>query len=144
MRRRTIFAAPFVLVGCSGKDKQPEMTHNPPQPEIETHNPPMPMTVIDAAVDAPIDGPIDAPVASVDAAAAPAITWSVSQSGKACRAFRNIKCPEPATPGGVRPTCNPPPPIDYACPAGLTPPFKITQVGDECTVDTKKVDCPKR
>jgi hypothetical protein len=45
-------------------------------------------------------------------------TWSVIKSGGACQAFLQVDCPKPQ-PGVLTPTCNPPAPVKYDCPAGL-------------------------
>lgn len=73
--------------------------------------------------------------------------WTVSKiKGKAsCEADPDADCPKPE-PGKPRHTCNPPPPIDYACPSGLADgeTLKIVlRVGaTECFQERAPTTCP--
>ncbi len=44
--------------------------------------------------------------------------WTVRRTGDTCTASRDATCPKPEK-GKERVTCNPPPPVAYACPTGL-------------------------
>jgi hypothetical protein len=73
--------------------------------------------------------------------------WTVYQQGKDCFASEKFDCPKPATPGGPMPTCNPPPPIAYACPENVMVdyPYQIAQWSGEttCHVVPQPIKCPE-
>ena len=72
-------------------------------------------------------------------------SWTIIKDGKACKAALRVACPTGAI-------CNPPPPVAYACPSGLSfdRPVVVTQAAgaSECTTPdgkkTVKVACPTR
>jgi hypothetical protein len=96
-------------------------------------------------------------------AAAKDTVWAVAKAGATCQATLRIECPKPE-PGKPAMTCNPPPPVDYACPAGWdgkTQIFVSQYAGStECLIEgpptnckpnekcrkppSQKVPCPKR
>jgi hypothetical protein len=57
-----------------------------------------------------------------------------------------IECPKPATPGGPVATCNPPPPVAYACPDDVTLDHALTisklDGATECFVLDEGYTCP--
>lgn len=73
--------------------------------------------------------------------------WTVAKikGNPECSANLVVTCPQPQ-PGKPTPTCNPPPPIKYACPAGLADGDTIKiilRVGaTECFVDYGPLQCP--
>ena len=152
MRKRT-FAASVVITLATGCKHEPQMTHNPPQPDPDngnTHNPPEPGYGSPATPPVPDAAPVvaDAAVAVADAAAAPVgRTWHVMKKPVApkkgekalCDAYENTSCPPPVN--GVMVSCNPPRPVVMACPDHLdeTGAATIHETNGKCTVD---VPCP--
>ncbi len=71
--------------------------------------------------------------------------WTIFKTQNGCEAAVKIECPhgEPSKP---MPTCNPPPPRKYDCPADLAldPPITIVATGGECYVQREPVHCPPR
>lgn len=139
---RTSFAASFVVTvaACGGSSPppttpQPPPTTSPVQPE-----------------------PIAEPTAGTDTTVAqgPAQTggvepakfeqkWRVTKSGDTCQAFVPVDCPKPEA-GKPTMTCNPPPPIRYACPPNVTAPFEIVlrEGATECFVVPPAIKCPPK
>ena len=92
---------------------QPEPTpvtvENPPRPQPTETNPTKPT------------GPTP-PMTPTDPGPTPTgatrdTVWTVMKSGTTCTAHARVDCPK-GQPGQPMPTCNPPAPIPYACPAG--------------------------
>jgi len=54
-----------------------------------------------------------------------------------------VECPK-GKPGGPMPTCNPPPPMKYACPDGVTldKPITVITFGDTCAIQPEPMQCP--
>src|SRR5688572_9816195 len=154
--RRT-FASPMVVVlgaaaattaaaaaGCSGRTLV-----NPPPTDL--HHPatdaaPAPAPA-DAAPDEPV-GPGGGYTVAPPAKQPGEQRWHVTRAhGKAGSiAMLEIECPKPATPGGPVATCNPPPPVDYACPDDVTldHPLTIRKLdgATECFVLPAGYTCP--
>lgn len=133
---RRSFATPFIVtlagsslatVACGPK---PLPRHeNPPGPSTHTNppephaNPPAPDTKPEepTAGTAPTTDPgTPAPPAPVKEPAKYEQKWTVMKlKGRdECSAMVDVQCPKPEN-GKPVPTCNPPPPIKYACPAGF-------------------------
>lgn len=77
-----------------------------------------------------------------DPAAEPYQTWTVRDSGgEQCSAYVEVDCPPPEQ--GT--TCNPPPPMAVACPAGLAEGGQVTVVqleeGGPCYAEA--AECPE-
>nr|MDQ3368925.1 hypothetical protein [Myxococcota bacterium] len=72
--------------------------------------------------------------------------WRVTKSGDQCLAMPAVDCPKPTKAGGPVPTCNPPPPIKYSCPANidLSAPVTVVQYANrtECETEPAAVKCP--
>lgn len=70
--------------------------------------------------------------------------WYVTQNGAECQATLKLECPTPE-PGKPAMTCNPPPPVAYACPAGWdgTSQLIVTQYqgNPECIIEAKAPPC---
>ncbi|MBA2542661.1 MAG: hypothetical protein H0V17_23660 [Deltaproteobacteria bacterium] len=62
-----------------------------------------------------------------------------------CQAMVDVQCPK-GEPGKPMPTCNPPPPIKYACPTGFedgdTLKIVLRAGATECFVDFGPSTCP--
>ncbi len=154
--RRT-FATPFIItlagsslaVACGPK---PLPKHdNPPGPSVHSNPPapdpkPTPETTPDTT---PVpETPKASPPEAVKEPAKFESHWTVMKfKGQAdCHAMVDVNCPKPEK-GKPVATCNPPPPIKYACPAG----FKegdtlkiVLRVGaTECFVDREPMKCPE-
>ena len=156
--RRT-FGTPFIItlagsslaVACGPKplprshDNPPGPTVNPPAPDPKPteHSPTTPTTGV------PSDPPPTGPVVKEPAAPAQFEQhWTVMKfKGKAdCQAMVDVNCPKPEK-GKPMVTCNPPPPIKYACPDGLeegdTLKIVLRSGATECFVDRGPMTCPK-
>ncbi|HEU0032365.1 MAG TPA: hypothetical protein VFQ53_17155 [Kofleriaceae bacterium] len=143
---RKTFAAPFVvtLAACGGKSAPPPQ---PPTP-ITTVEPAQPQPIAEPTAGEPTPAttpPIQAnpPPPKVQPATYEQ-HWRVSKGGDGCLAMPQVSCPEPKN-GGPRPTCNPPPPIKYACPTDVDVPFEIVlrEGATECFVVPPPMKCPK-
>jgi hypothetical protein len=128
---------------------------NPPAPdtkpsEVTPTNPPSPRPSPEPTTPEPEPAPNKNPPAP-EAVKEPAkfeTKWTVMKfkGQEQCSAMVNVNCPKPE-PGKAVPTCNPPPPIKYACPDG----FKdgdtlkiVLRVGfTECIVEREPIKCPK-
>lgn len=122
----------------------PQVVSNPPRPtpaptpppQVIT-NPPRPTTAPPPAVIA--NPPPPQPVAKATR------RWSIRKAGETCEAFSNDGCPT-APNGQPVPTCNPPPPIAYACPDGMTAgdPLTVVQLAGqrECQIEYGATSCP--
>ena len=145
---RKLFASPFVITlaaSCSAP-QQPPPNVNPPPPEQPSPSPSPDVGVIS---NPPRPGTDPSPSPSQ----APGTfnseqRWTVSKSGANCMAMAKVECPKPAKPGGPMPTCNPPPPIKYACPDGFDgkEALQIVQRANdtECYVDRPMPSCPPK
>lgn len=75
----------------------------------------------------------------------PMRNWTVRRTKGQCKAYVDVKCPE-GKPGEARPTCNPPPPVAYACPDSLADgeTLKIVKPAGSsvCQVDYGPMTCP--
>lgn len=118
----------------SGSATSP-MVANPPRPATGSGSAVAAPPVTDAKPGSPPPAPISKP-------AAPARAWRVSKAGKGCQAVVEVECPTGAM-------CNPPPPVAYACPKGLSlerPAVIIqTTVAGRCSVPEQPmlvVPCP--
>jgi hypothetical protein len=83
---------------------------------------------------------VEKPEPDPDPVAEPYQTWTVSSSGEGrCEAYVEVDCPPDAS-------CNPPPPMAVACPAGLADGEQITVVQLEengpCTAGDQETECP--
>ena len=125
---------------------------NPPRPTGETvpnQQTPDHSTTNAGAEQAPAGGgktvvianpprPAPAPVAKQDR------RWTVTKASGTCSAYSNSTCPEPPA-GQPRPSCNPPPPMKYACPAVMTENM-ITVVQfagqKDCQIEYPPIKCP--
>lgn len=158
---RRSFATPFIVTLASsaaiacGPKPLPKHDHvNPPSPHS---NPPAP--------DSQPTGTTETPPPTIPASPAPPAPpeavkepakyeqrWTVMKfKGKEeCSVMVDVQCPK-AEPGKPVATCNPPPPIKYACPAD----FKVgdtleivQRVGaTDCVVEgspSRNVPCPER
>jgi hypothetical protein len=169
---RRAFAAPFVItlagsaaLAACGPKPLPKHTNppgphtNPPAPEAagSGHDHDHDHSAGEAKTPSPTDPATPAPTAEphhnppppevVKLPAKYEQKWTViKHEGKAdCSAMVDVTCPK-GEPGQPMPTCNPPPPIKYACPAG----FKdgetmkiILRVGaTDCFVDRGSTKCP--
>lgn len=71
--------------------------------------------------------------------------WTVMASGGSCAAYVEVNCPKPEK-GKPVATCNPPPPIKYACPPEVTAGATLTiaqYAGQaECVTVPGPVKCP--
>jgi hypothetical protein len=156
--RRT-FSNPFVVTlaaipACVSSTAPPPTTVQPepvqvsPAPVAEptagtqpATPPPAAPPVVVANPPRPVDPPAPEPAATYDQ------HWRVTKSGDTCLAMADVKCPT-AAPGMPRPTCNPPPPIKYACPDGFTdgqPMTIVLRAGEtECKVDFGPMKCPPK
>ncbi len=69
--------------------------------------------------------------------------WTLLQRGGSCEAIPKVDCPQPQ-PGHPHITCNPPPPIPYACPEGVDvkTPRTIITVADGCRLEPEAMKCP--
>ncbi len=138
---RKIFASPFVvtLAAACGPAAPPPQQPVPSQPTPAEPTPAPTPTVVIANPPHPAPASETLPV-SYDQ------RWTVMKSGADCHAMPKVDCPKPAQPGGPMPTCNPPPPIKYACPEGWdgTSPMKIVQYANstECLVEAEPIKCP--
>lgn len=74
-----------------------------------------------------------------DPVASPYQTWSVERSGEACSVYYEMDCPPDAS-------CNPPPPMAVACPAGVEDGarFTIVQLEEDgpCSIGEEPAECP--
>ena len=157
---RRAFATPFIvtLAGSSlaacGPKPLPKHDHvNPPGPHS---NPPAPDTQppVTEQTPPPVEPTTDKPVVKNDNPPPPQPVkepakyeqrWTVSKFKDDCTAMVDVQCPKPEKGKPVM-TCNPPPPIKYACPAD----FKdgdtlkiILRVGaTDCFVETGPIKCP--
>ena len=130
---RRAFATPLVLTFACGSSKEPEPIHvNPPPPELQrdagltgsdeanatfTHNPPAPTPP--EPVEKPVARNVNPPPPTQEPE--PAQTersWMLSMRDGKCQVTSNDTCPK-VPPGQPIPTCNPPAPVDYACPSGI-------------------------
>lgn len=71
--------------------------------------------------------------------------WHVMKRGATCQAMAKVECPKPTKQGGPMPTCNPPPPMKYACPPNMTEPsLTIVQYAGatDCVIEPKAAACP--
>jgi hypothetical protein len=138
--RRRRFAAPFVVtvVGAAGSAG------------FTSCNPPRPYTAPPPEVGSPAPAPPDPGTANADPGApgTPAVAdrrWTVFKRGEECMAGIAVDCPK-GEPGRPMPTCNPPPPVKYACPEGLSFDRPITVVhytgSDACMVEPEPMSCP--
>lgn len=163
--RRT-FATPFIItlassslatVACGPK---PLPKHeNPPGPHA---NPPAPdPKPTEHELTTPGAGPVDPPATPEpapnknppppEAAKEPAKfeqRWTVMKfKGNAdCQAMVDVNCPKPEK-GKPVATCNPPPPIKYACPDGFkdgdTLKIVLRTGATDCFVDDGAIKCPE-
>lgn len=73
------------------------------------------------------------------------LEWSLSKRNGKCYVMGHVDCPK-GRPGGPMPTCNPPPPREYPCPAdgiiseGGTK--TIQQDGNNCRIMPEMPKCP--
>ncbi len=107
---RKVFATPFVvtLAACGGgAGGEPPQPPTPPTTEVTPTNPPAP----DDHVLVPTATPSATPPVAKEQ------TWSLSKNGKECTTVAAVDCSQP--PGQPQHTCNPPPAVKYACPAGV-------------------------
>jgi hypothetical protein len=129
--RRT-FAAPFVITMVGAAGSAGFTSCNPPRAR-------QPDTVVGGTNPTPTPEP--------DTANSGEKRWSVYKQGEDCFATEAFECPKPATPGGPMPTCNPPPPMKYACPdnVSLEHPIEVAQWTGQttCHVVPEPIDCPK-
>ncbi len=154
--RRT-FATPFIItlassslatVAC-GPKPLPRTHDNPPGPHV---NPPAPdpKPVPEPDLTTPTTGvPADqTPPTAVKEPAKYEQHWTVMKfKGKGdCSAMVDVNCPKPEK-GKPVATCNPPPPIKYACPDGFkegdTLKIVLRAGATECFVDRGPMTCPK-
>jgi hypothetical protein len=131
---RRSFAAPFVITMVGAAGSAGFTSCNPPARQ------PQPDPLIGKNPPAPDPQP--------DTAGTGERRWTVYKQGQDCFAgTANFDCPKPATPGGPVPTCNPPPPMKYACPdnVSLDHPIEVAQWNGEqtCHVVPAPIDCPK-
>lgn len=122
----------------------PEPTWNPPPPQPTTGGGGKPPVQNPPDTRPPTTNPTPNPPSTLPTHAA---TWTITKgSGDTCRAAMPVNCPKPQTPGGAVPTCNPPPPMAFACPPQMASTGNITvtrKAGEtDCTVDSYFPDCP--
>ncbi len=161
---RRVFATPFIitlagssLAACGPKplpkhENPPGPHSNPPAPDTQpvTEQKPPPTELLPPDPSKPIIKRDNPPPEAPQAVKEPAKyeqRWTVMKfKGKdECSAMVDVQCPKPEK-GKVVPTCNPPPPIKYACPDD----FKdgdtlkiILRVGaTDCFVDRGPMTCP--
>jgi hypothetical protein len=158
-RRR--FASPFVVTlaaagsaACTNPPRPEPPTSNPPPPGQPEEPEPTPTPTPEPTVQPPTTEPTTAAPgapAPVDAKREPAkfeMRWTVSKlKGQAdCQAFLDPNCPKPEK-GKPVPTCNPPPPTKYACPADFADGQSmkiILRVGaTECFEQQPAMRCPE-
>lgn len=156
---RRSFASPFVVTLAAALPvaacyvqpgppvrNAPNYTSSPQQPGEQAPNTPTPdhSTTTAGVEQAPTtttviaNPPRPAPVAKQDR------RWTVTKASGTCSAFTNSTCPEPPA-GQPRPSCNPPPPMKYACPAVMTENM-ITVVQfagqNDCQIEYPPIKCP--
>jgi hypothetical protein len=160
---RRSFATPFIvtlasssMVAACGPKPLPRHENppgpaghtNPPAPEPKPTEPAQPTT--GEPTPAPVE-PATPGAPAPQAAKEPAKyeqKWTVMKfKGNAdCQAMVDVNCPKPEK-GKAVPTCNPPPPIKYACPTGFADGDTlkiILRVGaTECFVDFGPMKCPE-
>jgi hypothetical protein len=72
-------------------------------------------------------------------------TWNIVMREGTCFAHAKANCPTPE-PGKPIPTCNPPPPIAYACPEGMNNGDVVSIIlragGTECFANLPAPKCP--
>jgi hypothetical protein len=165
---RRSFAAPFVITlatalpmaAACGPKPLPKH-HNPPGPAgAGPHtNPPAPEAGSGSGSAAEehhdhhdhepaAPGPAtSAPLASTEPAAKFDQNWTVMKikGNPDCMAMVDVNCPKPE-PGKAVPTCNPPPPIKYACPSSLkdgeTMKIVLRAGATDCFIDPGPTRCP--
>jgi hypothetical protein len=130
---RRSFAAPFVITMVGAAGSAGFTSCNPPSQR------PGPDPVV--GNNQPTPEPQPEPVASGEK------RWTVYKQGTDCFANEPFDCPKPSADGAPVPTCNPPPPMKYACPenVSLDHPIEIAQWSgqDSCHVVPEPIDCPK-
>jgi hypothetical protein len=118
---------------AQGPTQGPAQPTQPATPEVVVANPPRPTPP-------PTTPPPSGNTATFDQ------YWYVTKSGASCTARAKVDCPKPAKKGDPVPTCNPPPPIAYACPPDMTEASLtiVQRAGSEtCMVDHGPMSCPK-
>lgn len=158
--RRT-FAAPFIVTlgtaAACGPKPLPKHDHvnppgphsNPPAPDTQPATPdPTPAPVTDKPIVKNDNPPPPEPPAPVREPAKFEQHWTVMKfKGKdECSAMVDVQCPKPEK-GKPVATCNPPPPIKYACPdnfkEGDTLKIVLRAGATDCFVDRPTASCPK-
>jgi len=134
-----VFANPFVITLVAMTPLASTAVADPdakPAPPTKTKNPPAPKP------QPPQKNPPPPKVTPVDYDQ----HWTVTKiKGRGCFANPEANCPK-AAPGKAVPTCNPPPPIKYACPEDLADGGSIKIVlranTTECFLDRGNMSCP--
>jgi hypothetical protein len=123
----------------------PRPTGQPdPQPLPPVMNPPPPQVDPAPHKRPPIRNP-PRPTPQRQQPAPQEAAWTVFKSNDGCMAVIKVECPR-AEPGKPQPTCNPPPPFNYACPTGvsLDKPITIVTFGDSCIIQREPIACPPK
>jgi hypothetical protein len=72
--------------------------------------------------------------------------WTIWKQQTGCVASVEIKCPLPQHEGDPAPTCNPPPPMSYACPADWDGKSQLVVVQyantEGCVIEPPPMKCP--
>ena len=73
--------------------------------------------------------------------------WTVTRATGTCSAYTDSSCPKPP-PGQPIPSCNPPPPMAYTCPATMADNsmMKVVQYAGQsvCQIEQPPMNCPPK
>ncbi len=134
---RKIFASPFVVTLAALPACFTDSSAPPQRPQPQPQPAPTPT---------PTPGPDVVQAGGATQTYAFDQRWQVLKSGGSCSAMQRVECPKPKTPGGPVPTCNPPPPMQIACPDGWDgqAPLTIVQYANQstCMVEPAPMKCP--